>query len=164
MTRGAHLSKDQIEKLHTEIASRFSNHNWPDLESGQLERTVTKNFVAPIVRTYLDNIGASTLVLRHDGQLQPRPLVRHGMSFAPDLDISRLNQRCLAVEVKILRSNDASGSLTKAIGQTFSYKALGYESSIGLIFEGRGRKYSNLQEELSQMSKYEKLIKFIYIS
>jgi hypothetical protein len=164
VSRGAQLSRGQIENLHADIVDKFSNHPWPDLEPGQLERTVTKNIVAPIVRTYLDNIGASTLVLRHDGQLQPRPLIRHGMSFAPDLDISRLNQRCLAIEVKILRSTDASGSLTKAIGQTFSYKALGYESSIGLIFEGRGRRYSNLQEELSQMSKYEKLIQFIYIS
>jgi hypothetical protein len=160
----AKLSSEKIQKLHSDIVAKLKDHNWSELLPGQLERSLTKHEVAPVIRGYLDNIGASTLVLRHDGNLQPRPLIRHGMSFAPDLDISRLNQRCLAIEVKILRNSDASGSLTKAIGQTFSYKALGYESSIGLIFEGRSRRYSNLQEELNQMSSYEELIDFIYIS
>jgi hypothetical protein len=160
----SNLSKNEVSALFNEVFGQLLNSSWPQIESSQMERSVTRNFVAPLIRDFLLNKGAFHLVLRSDGFLAPRPLIRHGMSFAPDVDISRLNQRILAIEVKILRDNDASGSLTKAIGQTFAYKALGYEKAIGLIFESRNRKARNLEEFINQMNSIDSDVKFIYAS
>ena len=163
MSKG-HLNQDQLAVLFREVYELLVKTDWPKVESSQMERTITRNYVAPVIRDYLVNKGAFHLVLRSDGFLAPRPLLRHGMSFSPDVDISRLNQRALAIEVKILRDNDASGSLTKALGQTFAYKGLGYENSIGLIFESRSRKARYLDDFIREMNKIDNSTKFIYCS
>ncbi len=160
----ASVSKSEVARVFDEVYELLSGSNWPQVESAQLERSITRNNVAPIIRDYLLNKGAFHLVLRSDGFLAPRPLLRHGMSFTPDVDLSRLSQRILAIEVKILRDHDASGSLSKAIGQTFAYKALGYETSIGLIFESRSRKARNLGNFIEQMNDIDRNVKFIYSS
>jgi hypothetical protein len=160
----AKLDPSEIRKLHFDVLEKLRDHKWPKILPSQLERSITRNTVAPIIKDHILNIGANTLVVRHDGHLAPRAIIRHGMSFAPDLDISRLNQRCLAIEVKILRPNDASGSLSKAIGQTLAYKALGYEGTIGLILDGRGTSRPGLQELIESFGDKDKLISFVYVN
>jgi hypothetical protein len=156
------VSKEEINELFHDVFNLLRKSEWPQIHSHQQEKSITRNLVAPVIRNYLVNRGAHQFVLRSDGYLTPRPLVRHGMSFTPDVDISRLNQRLLAIEVKMLRNSDASGSLTKALGQTFSYRALGYERTIGLIFESRDRKARNLDEFIQEMNSVDRDVQFIY--
>jgi hypothetical protein len=90
--------------------------------------------------------------VRYDGHLAARPLIQHGMTFLPDAQITLHSQKILAVEVKIIRDVDPSGSLSKAIGQTIMYKSLGFESSIGLIFDMRKERHDSLAETLLSLN------------
>lgn len=108
-------------------------------------------------------LGERQLVIRYDGKLNPRSMMRHGMNFLPDLEVYLYSQKCIALEVKILRDNDASGSLSKAIGQTFMYKALGFEIAIGLIFDARTKSRAGLQETLDELVSSETRVNFIVI-
>ena len=65
--------------------------------------------------------------------------------------------------MKILRDHDASGSLTKAVGQTFMYKALGFEKVIGLIFDVRKNTKLGLRETLNQLTEESPDVSFTLI-
>jgi hypothetical protein len=83
------------------------------------------------------------------------------MTFLPDAQASLGSQKILAIEVKILRDSDPSGSLSKAIGQTLMYRALGFEMALGLIFDNRTRKHSGLEDPLAMLDQKENRVKFI---
>jgi hypothetical protein len=83
------------------------------------------------------------------------------MTFLPDAQASLGAQKILAIEVKILRDGDPSGSLSKAIGQTFMYRALGFEMSLGLIFDYMSKRHVGLENPLSEIDQIDNRVKFI---
>ena len=158
-----YLTNARLNKLHELVREGLESTEWPAIKEGQQERSITNHFVGPAVKSVLEVIGERQLILRHDGEIAPRSMVRYGMSFSPDVEISLYSQKCLAIEVKILRDHDASGSLTKAIGQTFMYKALGFEKVIGLIFDARKKFRVGLQETLDELISQSPDVTFILI-
>lgn len=142
------LNKNQLDKLFLKSVDFLESHSYEAMAEGQQERTLTKNQVGPAIKKFATSLGIHQLVVRHDGESSVRPLLRHGMTFLPDAQILLGNQKLLAVEVKILRDSDPSGSLSKAIGQTFMYKSLGYEISLGMIFDFRKKTHPDLYESL----------------
>ena len=70
-------------------------------------------------------------------------------------------QKILSIEVKILRDSDPSGSLSKAVGQTYLYRALGFEMSLGLIFDGRTKNFAGLEDTLAKLDDQENRVKFV---
>ena len=147
------LSASRLNKLQQLVQAGLESAAWPEIREGQQERSITHHYVGPVVKSVLETVGERQLILRHDGAIAPRSILRYGMSFSPDLEISLYSQKCLAVEVKILRDHDASGSLTKAVGQTFMYKALGFDKVIGLIFDVRKNTKLGLRETLNQLTE-----------
>lgn len=142
------LNKSHLDKLFLKAVDFLESHVFEAMSEGQQERTLTKNQIGPALKKFATSLGIHQLVVRHDGESSVRPLLRYGMTFLPDAQILLGNQKLLAVEVKILRDSDPSGSLSKAIGQTFMYKSLGYEISLGMIFDFRKKAHPDLYESL----------------
>lgn len=140
------INENQISKVFNKIVADLDSNNWEKIEPGRQERWVTKHLVRPVVENSLNNIGESRLILSSDGEVQPKQINRFGMTFSPDLDVTFLNQRCISFEVKLLRDNDASGSITKAIGQSIMYHELGYSYSLCLLFDCRRKRNASLVE------------------
>ena len=157
------LSQSKLDKLSAITVEYLKNVDWVLPVVGQQERTVTNHSVGPAIENLIEGLREPHLVLRYDGKLNPRSILRHGMNFLPDVEVYMFTQKCLAIEVKILRDTDASGSLTKAVGQTFLYKALGFEIAIGLIFDIRKNKRSGLQQTLDDLSQFDDRVSFIVI-
>ena len=157
------LNTARLNKLQQLVQSGLESADWPAIKDGQQERSITHYFAGPVVDSVLQSIGERQLILRHDGAIAPRSIVRYGMSFSPDIEISLYSQKCLAVEVKILRDHDASGSITKAVGQTFMYKALGFEKAIGLIFDARKRVKPGLEQTLNELTNDNPDVSFVLI-
>jgi hypothetical protein len=128
---------------------------------GQLERTLTKTEIGPAIQDFVDSLAMPQLIVRYDGHKAVRPLLRHGMTFLPDAQVTLGHQKVAAVEVKILRDTDPSGSLSKAIGQTFMYRSLGFEMSIALIIDARTRSFEGLENPLQEIDDFENRVKFI---
>jgi hypothetical protein len=61
------------------------------------------------------------------------------MLFFPDIEIAEFAARYVAVEVKILRGAQATGSVTKALGQAVLYRSLGFLSAFVIIVDLRPR-------------------------
>ena len=158
-----HLNAVRLNKLHQLIQSGLQSADWLPIKDGQQERSITHHCVGPVVQSVMESIGEKQLILRHDGAIAPRSIIRYGMSFSPDIEISLYSQKCLAVEVKILRDHDASGSITKAVGQTFMYKALGFEKVVGLIFDTRKKVKTGLEQTLNELTKDNPDVSFILI-
>ena len=96
---------------------------------GVTETEFTGKVLLPRVQEWVRGLGKPFLLVRGNGGLPPLPLIFDGMSFYPDIEVSAQDERYLGVEVKLLRSAaDASGSLSKALGQTCVYQALGIRS------------------------------------
>jgi len=130
-------------------------------DQGQQEREFTKEQVGPALQQFLIETFRSQITLRFDGELSARPLIRYGMKFYPDAQLSFRTQRILSVEVKIIRDSDASGSLSKAIGQTLMYRALGYECSLGLIVDARSNSADSLNDSLTFIDAQLNRTKFV---
>lgn len=141
-----HISESKVGKIFERVLADLDSYNWPRIEQHKQERWVTKHIVRPVVLNTLLEIGEKRLILSSDGEYAPKKIIKYGMSFAPDLDITYLDQRCIAFEVKLLRDSDASGSITKALGQAIIYKELGYENTLCLTFDCRTRKSSRLTD------------------
>lgn len=158
-----HLTFSRLENLNRITLEYLRNFEWEFPRPNQQERSLTNHTVGPSMENLLLKLGERQLVIRYDGKLNPRSMMRHGMNFLPDLEVYLYSQKCIALEVKILRDNDASGSLSKAIGQTFMYKALGFEIAIGLIFDARTKSRAGLQETLDELVSSETRVNFIVI-
>jgi hypothetical protein len=156
------LNSDQLEKVFRVVESDLKGASWPRVDPRQQERSITQHVVRPVIETTLERIGEKRLLLGSDGLKVPKPILKFGMSFSPDLEIRFFHQKCIAFEVKVLRDSDASGSLTKAIGQTLVYKNLGFEYAICLIFDARPRRNSDLEEFLEQKIAKKSEFTFIY--
>ncbi len=155
------LQESELQKFFTKVVSFFEVQEFEALAQGQQERSLTKNQVGPALVKFVAQLAIPQISVRHDGDNPVRPLLRHGMIFLPDAQASLREQKIIAVEVKILRDSDPSGSLSKAIGQTLMYRALGFEMSLGLIFDYRTKKYVGLENPLSMLDQIENRVKFI---
>ena len=155
------LSEARLEKFFLKLVDYFQEIEFDYKAKGQLERSLTKSQVGPALQSFVNSLMLPQLIVRFDGHKAVRPLLRYGMVFLPDAQVTLENQKVAAIEVKILRDRDASGSLSKAIGQTHLYRALGYEMSFGIIVDARTRKNEGLDTPLSKIDNLEKRIKFI---
>lgn len=140
------IAEGQVGAVFEKILTDLDSMQWEKVDPNRQERWVTKHLVRPVVKKTLDNIGERRLLLSSDGETKPRQINRFGMTFSPDLDVTFLSQRCISFEVKLLRDSDASGSITKALGQSIIYHELGYSYSLCLIFDCRTRRNSSLVE------------------
>lgn len=157
------LSNSRIGKLNALLVLFLQERDWPFVPASHLERSFTHREVGPALAEFLASINEKHFLLRFDGDINPRSILRHGMNFLPDAEITLFSQKCVAIEVKILRDNDASGSLSKAVGQTFLYRALGFEIAIGLIIDSRSKPRRDLQETLDHLSESDPMVTFIVI-
>ena len=157
------LSPQVLGNLVTLIRGELVKIEPEDIEEGKQERWITNHILAPRLKKILNEYGQHSFIVRHDGGLAPRPLILSGMSFSPDIDISYFQQKCIAIEVKVLRDNDPTGSLTKCMGQTNLYSLLGFHASIGVLIDERGRRSAKLQEFLLNSRDSDRSISFIYI-
>jgi hypothetical protein len=155
------LTESEIQKFFEKVVSFFEGKEIEAMAQGQQERSLTKNQIGPALKEFVTKIAIPQIVVRYDGHNPVRPLLRHGMTFLPDAQASLGSQKILAIEVKILRDSDPSGSLSKAIGQTLMYRALGFEMALCLIFDNRTRKHSGLEDPLSILDQKENRVKFI---
>ena len=155
------LSEARLEKFFLRLIEHFQSVELEYEAQGQLERSLTKSQVGPALQKFIDSLAMPQLIVRYDGHKSVRPLLRHGMTFLPDAQVTLGNQKIVAIEVKILRDGDPSGSLSKAIGQTYLYRALGFEMALGLVIDARSRKHEGLENPLEKIDNSEKRVKFI---
>jgi hypothetical protein len=155
------LSEARLEKFFLKLIEHFQSVEIEYEAKGQLERSLTKSQVGPALQKFVDSLVMPQLIVRYDGQKSVRPLLRHGMTFLPDAQVTLGNQKIVAIEVKILRDGDPSGSLSKAIGQTYLYRALGFEMAIGLLIDARSRKHEGLENPLEKIDNLGNRVKFI---
>jgi len=101
------------------------------------EKKFTSEVLLPQLQEFVNSLKKPELYVRGDGGPSVIPLVWNGISFFPDMSIVSSHEKYVAFEVKVLRDSDPGGSLSKAIGQTFLYRKLGYVSSFGIIFDLR---------------------------
>lgn len=147
------LSQTQIEVFFSKAIDFLTQQKFELNEQGQQERELTTHQVGPAIKSFTQNLLINQLIVRYDGHLPARPLIKYGMTFLPDAQVTLHTQRLLAVEVKIIREIDPSGSLSKAIGQTQMYRALGFECAIGLIFDLRKSRHSSLSNSLQSLER-----------
>lgn len=155
------LSEARLEKFFLKLVEHFQSIEIEYEAKGQLERSLTKSQVGPALQIFVDSLVMPQLIVRYDGHKSVRPLLRHGMTFLPDAQVTLGNQKVAAIEVKILRDGDPSGSLSKAIGQTYLYRALGFEMSVGIIVDARTRKHEGLEVPLLKIDNLDERVKFI---
>ena len=155
------LKESELENFFKKVVTFFESASIEALAQGQQERSLTKNQIGPALKVFVTSLRIPQIVVRHDGDTAVRPLLRHGLTFLPDAQASLGSQKVLAVEVKILRDSDPSGSLSKAIGQTLMYRAMGFEMAIGLIFDNRSKNYQGLEIPLALLDQDENRVKFI---
>jgi hypothetical protein len=116
--RLAALFRSWLSSLHLPI---------PDLTTS--EPIYTGEVLLPRVEEWVRGLSKDFLLVRGDGGLPALPLIIDGMSFYPDVEVAAQSDRYLGVEVKFLRTAaDATGSLSKALGQAAIYRALGIRS------------------------------------
>jgi hypothetical protein len=155
------LSKSYLEKFFEKLISHYQSIEIEYDAQGQIERSLTKKQIGPALNKFVESLLVPQLLVRYDGHKTVKPLLRHGMTFLPDAHVTLGNQKVAALEVKILRDGDPSGSLSKAIGQTYLYRALGFEMSLGLIIDARTKKYDGLEVPIEKIDDVENRIKFI---
>jgi hypothetical protein len=90
------------------------------------------------VASFVADLNHRTLILRHDGEEVPLPVVVDGQKFVPDMAVSDGSSRELAIEVKDLNASSYSDQLTKAIGQAFIYRSFGYRASLVILVSRNG--------------------------
>lgn len=155
------LSEARLEKFFQKLVEQFQSIEIEYEAQGQIERALTKSQFGPALQKFIDSLIMPQLIARYDGHKSVRPLLRHGMTFLPDAQVTLGNQKIVAIEVKILRDGDPSGSLSKAIGQTYLYRSLGFEMSLGLIIDARTRKHEGLEVPLARIDNLADRVKFI---
>jgi len=157
------LSQGQLNVFFSKSIDFFTKQKFQLSEQGQQERELTTLQVGPALERLTQTLMLNQLIVRYDGHLAARPLIKFGMTFLPDAQVTLNMQKIMAIEVKIIRELDPSGSLSKALGQTLMYKALGFECALGLIFDLRTERHHSLSETLSSLGDKNRT-KFILFS
>jgi hypothetical protein len=106
-----------------------------------------EQFTARVVRPYVDRFVKGTrspgLAVRSDGQQQPLRVQVNGITAIPDVEIGEGRDVLLAVEVKFIRDQDPSGSLTKALGQAVLYRNLRAHQAAVMLIDLRSSRAEN---------------------
>ena len=148
------LAIDFFSKLRFEV---------DQIPNGETE--FTRNILFPSLSKWHKDLNMPTFILSSNGHLAPKPLSVWGMQFFPDITIEEFQNKLLAVEIKLLRDSESTGSLAKAIGQSFIYHTLGYYSSISLIMDLRTNQFHdnslhNLNPELDENNSKVALLRY----
>lgn len=154
------LSESEISVFFARLGEYLRTQEFL-LESQNIqEREITATTVGPALKQFVSGLLIPQMMVRYDGDLASKPLLRNGMSFFPDAQVSLNLQKVLSVEVKIIRDQDPSGSLSKAIGQAIIYRELGFECSIGLIFDFRKNRHDSLVDTLNSIGNKQSRVNF----
>ena len=127
------------------------------------EREITRTLVGPTLVRFTHSLVIPQLVVRYDGHKSTRPLVRGDLKFLPDAQIALNHQKLVALEVKLIKEIDPTGAITKAVGQTFMYRSLGFESAIAIIFDLRKSDGKDLKISLDFFHNLPLRVRFIYL-
>jgi len=103
----------------------------------------TSEVLLPWLRRKVKGLNKPGLYVRGDGGPAVHNMHWHGFDFYPDLAIVQDNFKLIGFEVKLIRQNDSSAPLTKAIGQTMVYSRLGFNFCHGLVFDLRNQQGSS---------------------
>lgn len=152
------LGDHQLKRLAEEYSKFIESLELPRVKETQQERSFTQKVVYPKLLEWVESLEIPQLIVRSDGIRTPRQINKFGMTFIPDLEVTHLSQKCIAVEVKLLRSTDPSGSLAKAVGQAKLYRELGFEISSAIIVDARRRNYQGLNQFGNSFSDFENRI------
>lgn len=141
------LQESQVENLFKKLLDELFSVRFPAPEIEELEESFTARVLLPWLSNWVKSLQTPGLYVRGDGGASINPVRFHGANLYPDLSISAFEAYYVAIEVKYLRNEDAGGSLTKAVGQTFLYRHGGFAASFALIFDLRSRemKASSMQ-------------------
>ena len=129
------------QKLFRLALDYFSQLSFQPDQIPSSETDFTKNVIFPSLSLWHKNLNMPSFILSSNGHLAPKPLSVWGMQFFPDITIEEFQSKLLAVEIKLLRDNESTGSLAKAVGQSFIYHTLGFYSSISLIMDLRTNQF-----------------------
>lgn len=102
------------------------------------EPVFTGRVLLPWLTFWVKGLNHPGLYVRGDGGPSVPPITWEGITIFPDLVIVDGPSKYVAIEVKVISDVDPGGSLTKAVGQSVLYARLGYENSVGMIFDIRG--------------------------
>lgn len=86
------------------------------------ETTFTRSVLAPLLQSFLDEVGFPGLLLRGDGAASVTSAHLLGAPFYPDIAVEHYRAPALAVEVKLLRGANRQNSVATAVGQASLYK------------------------------------------
>ncbi len=101
------------------------------------ETEFTGRVLLPWLQQWVRDLKHPGLYVRGDGGPSVSPVVWNNIQMFPDLAIVEGTSKYIALEVKLISEIDSGGSFTKAVGQTVLYGQMGYERSLGIIFDLR---------------------------
>ena len=116
------------------ICSALQRRQLPKRLAAEREPQYVARAIRPIIVLALEKYPA--LVCHGEGGLRAHEVSYAGLPFVPDLSISHLQQRILAIEAKFLVNRQ--DSITEALGQASIYAFAGYFCSIALVLSSSG--------------------------
>jgi len=128
------LDETQISNLYNFLVEEIAAREFEGPLDDELEKAFTGRVLYPWLKNWVSDLRKPGLYVRGDGGPSVSPVVWHGINFHPDLGIYSGENKFVSFEVKLLSNSDPGGALTKAVGQTLMYEHLGFERSIGMIF------------------------------
>lgn len=144
--RLAPLPEAESQRLSELFGTLIAESSWRRPLPGEAEPSYTRDVIMPTVADWLATLGRPQLFLRGDGVAPPRSVSLLDMFWYPDIEIVAFERRHLVGEVKFLRDVDASGSVSKAVGQAALYRAAGVDFGHVLLIDCRARPSAGLGE------------------
>jgi hypothetical protein len=132
------LTEAQSARLARRFTKDFADCEFAQPATDQLELGYTSEQIRPWVENWTASLKQPQLLVRGDGGAPATALMLGDMQFYPDVEILEFDKKHVAVEVKLLRSNDGTGSLTKALGQSVIYRTLGFDTVHVALIDVRG--------------------------
>ena len=123
------FTADHAAGIRKIVRAALLGQQLPKREPGEREPQYVARAVRPIVVSALAKYPA--LVCHGEGGLRAHEVSYARFMFVPDLSISHLQQRILAIEAKFLVSGQ--DSISEALGQASIYAFAGYFCSIALV-------------------------------
>lgn len=115
------LSGYERQRLGEELRDFLSALELVGPRSGEVEVAYTARVLLPAFQSWVKGLRRPGLFVRGDGGPGLLPIRLRGVELFPDIEVSIGTTIECAIEVKFLRSNDTSGSITKAVGQASLY-------------------------------------------
>lgn len=131
------LTDSQQRKLFEKLTESIKLERFEPPRDSEREPDFTGRVLLPWLTIWVKGLNHPGLYVRGDGGPSVPPITWQGITIFPDLVIVDGPSKYVALEVKVISDVDPGGSLTKAVGQSVLYAKLGYENSIGMIFDIR---------------------------